>query len=123
MKIAVPTRGEVVDSHFGHCEFYTIFNIDENKKIASCQTLPSPQGCGCKSNIAQVLEELGVTIMIAGSMGNGALIVLKKHNIEVYRGCEGKIIDVVNNFLSGGIKDSGEACSHTDDNHECSENH
>ena len=123
MKIAVPTRGEVVDSHFGHCEFYTIFTINENNKIVSAKTLPSPQGCGCKSNIAQVLEYLDVTIMIAGNMGNGALVTLKKHNIEVFRGCKGEIIDVVNNFLSGKIKDSGEICSHTDDSHSCSENH
>ncbi|MBP5588908.1 MAG: dinitrogenase iron-molybdenum cofactor biosynthesis protein, partial [Bacteroidales bacterium] len=33
MKIAVPTKeNEMVDEHFGHCSFYTIYDI-ENKKI------------------------------------------------------------------------------------------
>jgi len=32
MKIAVPTtQNNLVDAHFGHCEFYTIFTIDNNK--------------------------------------------------------------------------------------------
>lgn len=48
MKIAVPTRAYAVDDHFGHCEAYTIFTIDENKNIKSIESLPSPQGCGCK---------------------------------------------------------------------------
>ena len=29
MKLAVPTRGGIVDNHFGHCEAYTVFSIDE----------------------------------------------------------------------------------------------
>ena len=33
MKIAVPTRNNVVDDHFGHCEAYTIFTVDTNNKI------------------------------------------------------------------------------------------
>ena len=42
MKIAVPTRGNLVDDHFGHCEAYTVFDIDENKKIIHSEMLPSP---------------------------------------------------------------------------------
>ena len=29
MKIAVPTRDGVVDNHFGHCDHYTIFTVEE----------------------------------------------------------------------------------------------
>lgn len=29
MKIAVPTIGDQVDQHFGHCEKYTIFTIED----------------------------------------------------------------------------------------------
>ena len=53
MKIAVPTRGKVVDEHFGHCEYYTVFTI-ENKDVLKSEVVKSPQGCGCKSNIASV---------------------------------------------------------------------
>ena len=46
MKVAIPTRGNVVDDHFGHCEAYTVFTVNENKKIEKTEILPSPQGCG-----------------------------------------------------------------------------
>jgi predicted Fe-Mo cluster-binding NifX family protein len=32
MKIALPSRGNLVDSHFGHCEYFTIFTVDDNSK-------------------------------------------------------------------------------------------
>ena len=110
MKVAVPTRGNVVDDHFGHCEAYTVFSIDENKKIISSEILPSPQGCGCKSNIAAVLKEKGVTVMLVGNMGNGALNVLMNHGIEVYRGNTGDVHKLTEVFLQGKVSDSGEGC-------------
>ena len=112
MKIAVPTRGNVIEDHFDHCEAYTVFNIDETKKIISSEMLPSPQGCGCKSNIASVLKEKSVSVMLAGNMGNGALNVLQSHGIDVYRGCSGEVRQLTETFLQGKIGDSGEGCHH-----------
>ena len=71
MKIAIPTREGRVDDHFGHCDHYTIFTIEEGAIVAT-STLPAPQGCGCKSGIAGVLAEMGVEVMLAGNMGQGA---------------------------------------------------
>lgn len=51
MKIAEPTRHGQVDEHFGHYEFFTVYSI-ENGKVKLRETLGSPQGCGCISNIA-----------------------------------------------------------------------
>ena len=104
----------MVDNHFGHCAYYTIYTIEDNKVVGK-ETLPSPQGCGCKSNIAPVLHQMGVEIMLAGNMGEGAKNKLESHNIKVIRGCRGDIEMVVRAYLIGLIKDSGEGCSH----HEC----
>ena len=114
MKIAVPTRDGVIDDHFGHCAYYTIFDI-ENNEIVATSRLDSPEGCGCKSNIASVMQEMGIEIMLAGNMGQGAKNKLESHNIQVIRGCKGNIDMVVRAYLIGLIKDSGEGCSH----HEC----
>ena len=122
MKIAVPTRAHAVDDHFGHCEAYSVFTIGENKVIEKMEFLPSPKGCGCKSNIASVLQEQGVGVMLAGSMGDGAMNVLTNHGIKVYRGCSGNVAELVNQFLVTGLKDSGESCHHHDDadgEHQC----
>lgn len=65
IKIAIPTRDNVVDDHFGHCDHYTVFTVDDQKNLISSERLDSPQGCGCKSNIASVMQEMGITIMLA----------------------------------------------------------
>ncbi|MBO5832514.1 MAG: NifB/NifX family molybdenum-iron cluster-binding protein [Alistipes sp.] len=114
MKIAVPTRDGVIDDHFGHCAYYTIFEI-ENNEIVNSSRLESPQGCGCKSGIAADMEAMGISVMLAGNMGEGAKNKLESHNIKVVRGCRGNIEMVVRAYLIGLIKDSGEGCSH----HEC----
>lgn len=117
MKIAVPTRESVVDDHFGHCETYTIFTIDSDRNIVHEELLPSPQGCGCKSNIGVILQKMGVNVMLAGNMGNGALNVLSFHGIDVYRGCTGNVRHLVEAFLNGNIEDSGEGC-HSHERHQ-----
>ena len=38
MKVAVPTRGNVVDDHFGHCESYNIYNIIGDGMINGVET-------------------------------------------------------------------------------------
>ena len=124
-KIALPTRNGMIDDHFGHCEFYTIITVNDNNEVVSTETIPSPQGCGCKSNIIEVFERDGVTVMLAGNMGAGALNKLSAHNIQVFRGCRGPIMDVLNAYLAGKIQDSGIGCQHHhgDGDHECGHHH
>lgn len=125
-KIAIPTRDNVVDNHFGHCEFYTILSIGSDNQILSSETIPSPQGCGCKSDIAHRLEEMGVTVMLAGNMGEGALNKLSAHHIEVIRGCMGPVLQVAEDYLNGKISDSGIGCAahaHHGIGHQCGGHH
>lgn len=112
MKIAIPTRDNNVDGHFGHCEYYTIFSIDENKKVIEKELIESPQGCGCKSNIADILQQKGVKILLAGNMGAGAMSKLNAFGIDVIRGCAGDVKEVTEAYLKGEIRDSGESCEH-----------
>ncbi|MCX6325148.1 MAG: NifB/NifX family molybdenum-iron cluster-binding protein [Bacteroidia bacterium] len=127
MKIAVPvTKENQIDSHFGHCESYGIFTISEKNEIAGIESVESPQGCGCKSDIASVLASDGVTVMLAGGIGGGAINVLNNSGIEVIRGCSGDATEVVKLYLSGLVEDSGSSChqheAHKQDGHQCSPN-
>ncbi|MDP2844088.1 MAG: NifB/NifX family molybdenum-iron cluster-binding protein, partial [Acetobacterium sp.] len=102
MKIALPTRENLIDSHFGHCEYYTVFTIDtSSKEILNQEIIASPAGCGCKSNIATTLKEMGVKLLLAGNMGEGAVNVLSKSGIEVVRGCTGNVKEVALSWLAG----------------------
>ncbi len=118
MKIAVPVNGRnQVDEHFGHCEYYNIYTISESKQVAGIQTIQSEQGCGCKSDIAFTLAKEGVSIMLAGGIGGGAINVLNSAGIEVVRGCGGDAAEVVNAFLNGNISDSGSSCEQHEQHH------
>ncbi|MBP7463427.1 MAG: NifB/NifX family molybdenum-iron cluster-binding protein [Bacteroidales bacterium] len=118
-KIAVPVAYDGnIDSHFGHCQSYSVFTADDSKQIIRVESIPSPQGCGCKSNIAAVLAEQGVSVMIAEGIGDGAINVLNYWGIDVVRGCSGNAETAVKQWLSGDIQDSGSSCAQHQHHHE-----
>lgn len=121
MKIAVPVTGSnQIDEHFGHCEFYNLYTISESKEISEVKRMASTQGCGCKSNIANILAAEGVEFMLAGGIGQGAINVLNLSGINVVRGCAGEANEVVKSYLLGMVQDSGSTCqSHGDHEHTC----
>lgn len=110
MKIALPTDGTQVDGHFGHCEGFTVFTIDSNNQIVSEEALVPPPGCGCKSNVIPELASKGVSVMLAGNMGGGAVNMLESNGIQVIRGCSGHVREVAEAWLARKIEDSGTTC-------------
>lgn len=119
-KIVLPAREGRIDDHFGHCEYYVIYTVGEDGSITEREEMASPQGCGCKSGVAAEFQKKGVTVMLAGNMGAGALNKLTGHGIQVIRGCSGKLEDVLSDYLAGRLKDSGEDCHHHDsEGHSC----
>ena len=130
MKVAIPlTANNQVDDHFGHCAYYSIYTISPNGEIAEENIIEATQGCGCKSNIASTLAEMGVKVMLAGGIGGGAINVLNSVGIEVIRGCSGDVTAVVKQYAAGTLTDSGVSCAsheahHSEEGgHQCSHNH
>ena len=125
MKIAVPTKeNNQVDAHFGHCGFYTIYTISDQNKVMTEERMDSPQGCGCKSNIAETFEQEGIKIMLAGGIGDGAINKLSLHGVSVIRNCQGDVYELIGKYLAGEVKDSGGTCAaHTHEaGHACNHN-
>lgn len=127
MKIAVPTKeNNQIDAHFGHCEFYRIYTVSDDNKVISEERMESPQGCGCKSNIAEVFEKEGIKLMLAGGIGDGAINKLSTHGVNVIRNCEGDVTEIIERYLAGEVKDGGSNCaahSHGHaDGHVCNHN-
>lgn len=57
---------------------------------------------------------MGVKVLLAGNMGEGAVRVLSNAGIEVLRGCSGDVKTVALNWLNGSLVDSGDLCDHHD---------
>lgn len=98
-KIAVPTKDSSVDPHFGHCDQFTIFTV-EDSVIKSQETISSDGQWGCKSGIAAILARKGVKVLLAENIGEGALRVFAARGISIVRGIHGPVRKVVEDYLS-----------------------
>lgn len=124
LKLAVPTRGGQVDEHFGHCESFTIYSIDDSKNVTGQESFTPPPACGCKSNLIPTLVDMGVSVLIAGNMGEGAVQRLAQAGITVYRGAKGDVSEAVQAWSQGKLVDSKVVClAHGDLDHVCSHGH
>jgi predicted Fe-Mo cluster-binding NifX family protein len=118
MKIAVPVKQNgQIDDHFGHCDYYAIFEIDGDGKVFNHLYIKSENGCGCKSGIASTLAGQGVEVMLAGGIGSGAVNVLHQAGISVIRGCSGDSSEAVKHYVTGNLIDNGEVCQHHEHHH------
>ena len=108
--IAIPTRGKEIEDHFGQCAYYTIIKVTDNK-VVSREEFETHVGCGCKSNLTEILADKGVGFMIAGNMGQGAVNKISQAGIQVYRGCSGDVRELVEAYLEERVKDSGTTCA------------
>ena len=111
MKIAIPTKNNQIENHFGRCEEYTVFTVEKEQVIANTESFSPKQGCGCMNDIAHILKQHGVKVMLAGNMGEGALQKLNDQGIRVFRGCSGEARQIAESYLAGEIEDSGQGCS------------
>jgi predicted Fe-Mo cluster-binding NifX family protein len=124
MKIAVPvTIDNQIDGHFGHCDSYGVFTVSDNNEITGMTTVKSSDGCGCKSEDGSVLSTNGVTVLLAGGIGDGAVSKLNREGIEVIRGCSGNATEVVKLFISGLVEDTGNSCDHHGKHHDHDQAH
>ena len=122
MKIAVPTKDGLVDEHFGHCKEFSVFKV-EGKSLVLEATIASGESCGCKSGVAGDLAAAGVTHVVAGNMGEGAVRVLGSHGLTVVRGASGDARAAAQAFANGEFVDSGVGCAGHGEGHECSQEH
>lgn len=111
MKIAIPKNEETINKHFGKSESFLIIEVEnqETKEIKeiSTETLQHNHG-----GLAQLLVSEGVSLVIVGGIGKGALDALKENGLEIIRGASGKIYDIIQAYLKGELNDKDIVCNH-----------
>lgn len=63
------------------------------------------------------MQAKGVSTLLVGNIGQGAINKMAEHGIKVVRGCEGEIKDVLGRWINGEIKDQNILCNHEGCNH------
>jgi ATP-binding protein involved in chromosome partitioning len=112
MKFAVPVTGGMLSAHFGHCEHFALFDVDEqSKKILKKELVqPPPHEPGL---LPKWLAEQGVNLVIAGGMGSRALDLFRQNNIEVVMGTmENDPEKAVLSYLDGVLTTGDNICDH-----------
>ena len=118
MKIAAASEGKNVTEHFGHCVNFMIFDV-ENGKIVKEESVPNP---GHKPGfLPNFLADLGVSVIISGGMGGGAVDIFNERNVEVVVGASGDARDAAEKYLKGELKTTGSVCHEHQHHDECGE--
>lgn len=118
-KVAVTYEDGEVYQHFGHTKTFKIYHIQENAVVSSSVVSSGSYGHG---SLATFLAQMGVSVLICGGIGGGAVNALSNENIQIYAGAEGNADQCVADFLAGKVEPNAHAnCSHHehDHNHGC----
>ncbi len=107
MIIAVPADGKAVCAHFGHCENFNIYEARDGGVISE-KSVPNP---GHRPGfLPNFLADMGVTVVVAGGMGGGAVTIFEERGVEVVAGASGDARQAVEKYLRGELKSTGAVC-------------
>ena len=116
IRIAIAGEGKNVTEHFGHCEAFLVYDV-ENGKIIKEESLPNP---GHKPGfLPNYLADRGVNVIISGGMGGGAVDIFNERNVEVIVGASGDAKIAVEKYLNGELKTTGSICHEHQHHDEC----
>lgn len=109
-KIAIPTSHGKLDGHFGHCQQFTMLDVEDKKikKISAVDAPPHQPGL-----LPPWLAERGATDIIAGGMGQRAIDLFNERGVNVFVGAPALTPEeVVNGFLDETLSFSANYCDH-----------
>nr|WP_321452781.1 NifB/NifX family molybdenum-iron cluster-binding protein [uncultured Carboxylicivirga sp.] len=110
-RIAIPVNGDdVLDTHFGHCKFFMLIDVKDDKVIAKEKVVPPPHEPGL---LPKWLSEKEVTEIIAGGIGQKAIQLLNQNNINVLVGAPNLESDeIIAGYLNNTLSLNVNNCSH-----------
>ena len=112
MRIAIPVVEDELASHFGHCEEFRFFDVDEDVDTiedAEAQS-PPPHRPGV---LPKWLNENDTDVVIAGGMGRRAQQLFSEAGIEIVVGAtESEPRSLVRGYLEDALATGENPCSH-----------
>jgi len=112
MRIAIPVAQDRLSPHFGHCDQFAIFDIDDNlKKVINRNDATPP--AHAPGVLPKWLHENNVNVIIAGGMGQRAQQLFAQNDIEVVIGATtGSPEELVSAYLGGTLETGDNICDH-----------
>ncbi len=109
-KIAIPTSDGTLFPHFGKAPQVTIYDVD-NKQVVGKSILTSPEHA--HGAMPRFLHEQGVTDVVCGGLGAGAVKLLNELHINVHGGAPAIATDeAISLFLTDSLVYGDATCHH-----------
>jgi ATP-binding protein involved in chromosome partitioning len=112
MRIAIPLAAGRLCMHFGHCEQFALVDVTGSDGNAMQTTLmtPPPHEPGL---LPRWLHQQGVTLVIAGGMGQRAQQLFSQSGVHVVVGAPPESPEsLVSAYLDGTLQCGGNTCDH-----------
>jgi ATP-binding protein involved in chromosome partitioning len=110
MKIAIPLAAGRLCMHFGHSEQFALVEVNDGQAPQITLVTPPAHEPGV---LPRWLHEQGVTLVIAGGMGQRAQQLFAQNGVKVVVGAPAETPDVlVSGYLNGTLQCGGNTCDH-----------
>ncbi len=124
-KIAIPVADGKLSAHFGHAPMFYIFDIEQNKVVKEQMELSPAHEHGVIPR--WLCSTIGISAIIAGGMGQGAVEIFNKNGVDVFTGAPAEApAMIIQKFLDGTLDTQANTCDHDHEhghNHEHSHEH
>ena len=107
MKVAISTDNGFVSEHFGRCPLFTIIQIQDNK-VVDKKVIDNPGHH--PGFLPEFLKEQGVSVIIAGGMGQRAQMLFDESGIKTIMGASGKVDEIIDKLVAGTLKGGESLC-------------
>ncbi|HNX06932.1 MAG TPA: NifB/NifX family molybdenum-iron cluster-binding protein [Bacteroidales bacterium] len=115
-KIAIPLENGVLCAHFGHCQTFAIVSVENNVITGIEEVIPPEHVPGL---YPKWVASFGVTDVIAGGMGQQAIMLFNQQNINAFVGAPIKNAqELVADFLENKLQLNANYCNHDGHEHE-----
>ncbi|MBF0450038.1 MAG: NifB/NifX family molybdenum-iron cluster-binding protein [Candidatus Magnetomorum sp.] len=110
MKIAIPLAEGKLAAHFGHCEIFAVIDVENNEIVKKELIPPPPHEPGV---LPRWLGELGVNLVLAGGMGQRAIMLFGEQQIQVVTGAPvDEPESLVKQYLTQTLATGNNLCDH-----------
>ncbi|MDD4149475.1 MAG: NifB/NifX family molybdenum-iron cluster-binding protein [Bacteroidales bacterium] len=108
--IALPMENGKLCEHFGHCQYFALVKIEDEKIIDIKEEIPPEHVPGL---YPKWVASFGVTDVIAGGMGQKAIDLFNEQNINAFVGAPIKgAKELVEDFIGNKLSLSANYCNH-----------
>jgi len=124
MRIAVTYENGEIFQHFGHTEYFKLYDVEEGRIVGEQVVDTNGSGHGA---LAGFLKAVQTDVLICGGIGMGAQNALAEAGIQFFGGASGAADAAVRALCEGNLQyDPNAKCMHHDqhaEGHECGHRH